>query len=126
MYLDQVPLLHMKVGYGDLGMHGSLGYEGQVQAGESPRPLIADISGAENLELVVRTSRWEFCHAVWLDPQVAESPVTTTRITDALNRAEFVVPPHLPRAQKCVATVASPGREHLLDDMLGSFYANDS
>src|SRR5215831_3934127 len=189
MYLDQIPLLEMQVGYGDLGMNGSLGYEGQsvvvhhqyyahafgthpparvrfrldrlyagfscrvalnddvppgrshadfavladgrevavetfVQAGESPRVLTADVSGAEHLELVVRTSRWEHCHAVWLDPQVDESPVPITRITDSLNRAEFSVPPSLPRAQKCVATVVSPGFEHLLDDMLGSFYAN--
>jgi predicted O-methyltransferase YrrM len=189
MYLDQIPLLDMQVGFGDLGMRGSLGYEGQsvvvrrqhyahafgthpparvrfqldrrfagfschvalnddvppgrshadfaviadgrevavetyVQAGESPRPLIADISGAEHLELVVRTSRWEYCHAVWLDPQVDESPVAVTKVNDALHRAEFIVPPRLPRAQKCVATVVSPGFEHLLDDMLGSFYAN--
>ncbi len=98
--------------------------ETYVRAGESPRPLTADISGAEHLELVVRTSRWDFCHAVWLDPQVYESAVTATKITDALNRAEFIVPPRLPRARKCVATVVSPGFEHLLDDMLGSFYAN--
>src|SRR5215212_7290866 len=31
--------------------------EPYVQAGEPPRPLVADISGAEYLELVVRTSR---------------------------------------------------------------------
>src|SRR5437762_2371922 len=29
MYLDEIPLLDTQVGYGDLGMFGSLGYEGQ-------------------------------------------------------------------------------------------------
>ena len=28
MYLDSLTLLQMQVGYGDLGMHGSPGYEG--------------------------------------------------------------------------------------------------
>lgn len=189
MYLDQLPLLKMQVGYGDLGMFGSLGYEGRqvavrsqhfahaisthpparlrfhvdrrfasfncqvalnddvpagishadfavvcdgrevavepfVQAGEPPRPLVADIAGAEHLELVVRTSRWEHSHAVWLDPQVNESPAPTTHLFDSLSRAQLVVPHTLPRADRCIATVVSPGFEHLLDDMLGSLYAN--
>jgi len=29
MYLDSLTLLQTKVGYGDVGMHGSLGYEGR-------------------------------------------------------------------------------------------------
>src|SRR3954463_15782906 len=29
MYLDEIPLLEMQVGYGDLGMNGKLGYEDQ-------------------------------------------------------------------------------------------------
>lgn len=189
MYLDSVKLLQMQVGYGDLGMYGSLGYEGRqvtvrkqhyshafsthpparlrfhvdrrfasfacqvalnddvaaglshadfsvvadgrevanepyVQAGEPPRPLIADISGAEYLELVVRTSRWENSHAVWLDPQVDESPAPVTHLFDSLSRAEMIVPERLPRTERCIATVVSPGFEHLLDDMLGSLYAN--
>jgi len=189
MYLDSQKLVDKQVGYGDLGMFGSLGYEGQsvavrggkyahalsshpparlgfhlgrrfagfscqvalnddvpagrshadfalvadgrelavetyVQAGDPPRPLVADITGTEYLELVVRTSRWEFCHAVWLDPVVDESVAPVTELTDCLDRAQFVVAPRLPRAQKCVATVVSPGFAHLLDDMLGSFYAN--
>src|SRR2546423_6067948 len=44
-----------------------------VVAGEAPRLLDADISGAHTLELHVRTTRWEFCHAVWLDPELLES-----------------------------------------------------
>lgn len=189
MYLDSLTLLQMQVGYGDLGMHGSLGYEGRlvtvrkqhyqhafsthpparlrfhverrfssftcqvalnddvpagvshadfsvvadgrevanepyVQAGEPPRPLVANISGAEYLELVVRTSRWEHSHAVWLDPQVDESAAPVTHLFDSLSRAEMIVPEGLPRADRCIATVVSPGFEHLLDDMLGSLYAN--
>src|SRR5262249_10332706 len=30
----------------------------------------------------------------------------------------------IPSAERCIATVVSPGFETLLDDMLGSFYAN--
>ncbi len=188
-YLDSLTLLQTQVGYGDLGMHGSLGYEGRpvtvrkqryehalsthpparlrfhvdrrfasftcqvalnddvpagrshadfavladgrevavepyVQAGEPPRPLVADIAGAEHLELVVRTSRWEHSHAVWLDPRVDESPAPVTHLFDSLSRAEMIVPQRLPRAERCIATVVSPGFEHLLDDMLGSLYAN--
>jgi predicted O-methyltransferase YrrM len=121
---DDVPAGRSHADFAVVADGREVAVETYVQAGDLPRPLVADISGAENLELVVRTSRWDFCHAVWLDPQVNESPVATTKITDALNRAEFIVPPSLPRAQKCVATVVSPGFEHLLDDMLGSFYAN--
>lgn len=189
MYLDALPLLDAHVGYGNLGMHGSLGYEGKtvsvrrqqyphalsthppahlrfqvdchfatfscqvalnddvptglshadfvvladgrevaiepyVRAGEPPRPLIADITGAAQLELVVRTSRWEYSHAVWLDPQVDDSPAPTTRLFDCLGRAEVSIPPHMPRTERCIATVVSPGFEHLLDDMLGSLLAN--
>jgi predicted O-methyltransferase YrrM len=98
--------------------------EPYVQAGEPPRSLVADISGAEYLELVVRTSRWEHSHAVWLDPEVDESPAPVTHLFDSLNRAEMIVPERLPRAERCIATVVSPGFEHLLDDMLGSLYAN--
>ncbi len=189
MYLDSLSLLHAQVGYGDLGMYGSLGYEGKlvsvqrqhyghafsthpparlrfhvdrrfasftcqvalnddvpvgashadfavvadgreaavepyVRAGEPPRTLVADIAGAESLELVVRTSRWEYSHAVWLDPQVDESPAPMTQLFDCLSRAEMLVPHGLPNAERCVATVVSPGFEHLLDDMLGSLCAN--
>lgn len=189
MYLDSITLLQMQVGYGDLGMYGTLGYEGRpvtvrkqhyqhalsthpparlrfhvdrrfasftcqvalnddvpaglshadfavladgrevavepyVQAGEPPRPLVADIAGAEHLELVVRTSRWENSHAVWLDPQVDESPAPVTHLFDSLSRAEMILPQRLPRAERCIATVVSPRFEHLLDDMLGSLYAN--
>src|SRR5262249_27567962 len=45
-----------------------------VRAGDPPRTLCADLSGARRLELLVRTSRWEYCHAVWLDPVVDDEP----------------------------------------------------
>lgn len=191
MYLDTLSLLRADVGYGQLGRHGSLGYEGKsvqvkrqhyrhalsthpparlifnlggrfsrfscqvalnddvpsaashadftvladgrqvaaathVVAGMSHRTLQASIAGTQILELVVRTSRWEYCHAVWLDPQVDESPVevSTSELLDCLGRAEITLPPTLPSAERCIATVVSPGFETLLDDMLGSLYAN--
>ena len=191
MYVDSLTLLQTNVGYGDLGMHGSLGYEGgsvsvrrqhyahalsthpparlrfqlnrqfasfncqvalnddvpvgashadfvvvadgrevaiqpYVRAGEPPRPLVANIAGAEQLELVVRTSRWEYCHAVWLDPEVSQTAIVAPNRTliDCLGRAEIELAQAAPRAEKCIATVVSPGFESLLDDMLGSLCAN--
>jgi predicted O-methyltransferase YrrM len=189
IYLDSLALTSASVGYGDLGMWGSLGYEGKmvsvrgqgcphafsahpparlcfkldrqfssfrsevalnddvtagvshadfvvladgrevalepyVRAGELPRTLTADISGANHLELVVQTSRWEYSHAIWLDPQVAETAAPASRLVDCLGRADIHLPSAMPRADRCIATVVSPGFEHLLDDMLGSFYAN--
>jgi predicted O-methyltransferase YrrM len=190
MYLDTLPLQQASVGYGQLGTHGNLGYEGksvQVQrkhykhalsthppahlafnlggcfsrfychlalnddvragvshaefsvladgrrvatahavAGEPSRAIQANIAGAQVLELKVSTSRWEYCHAVWLDPQVDESvaEVRTKTLVDSLSRAEITLPAVIPSAERCIATVVSPGFEALLDDMLGSLYAN--
>ncbi|MCB8983610.1 MAG: NPCBM/NEW2 domain-containing protein [Ardenticatenaceae bacterium] len=98
-----------------------------VAAGEAPRPIHADISGAQTLELIVTTSRWEFCHAVWLNPQL-DAPERATAVaaqplTDCLGRAEITLPPHPIHARRILATIVSPGFEHWLDDLLGSFYA---
>src|SRR5713101_7754485 len=158
MYLDNLPLQQASVGYGQLGTHGNLGYEGksvQVKrkhykhalsthppahlafnlggrfsrfychlalnddvgagashaefsvladgrrvatahavAGESSRAIQANIAGAQVLELKVSTSRWEYCHAVWLDPQVDESvaEVRMETLVDCLRRAEITLP----------------------------------
>lgn len=97
-----------------------------VVAGEPPRELEAAIDGAYLLELLVTTTRWGFAHAVWLDPEIDgtpadDAPATTT---DCLARAEIELPPPLPPVGRCVATVASPGFELMLDDMLGSLAAN--
>lgn len=191
MYLDALPLVKASVGYGQLGVHGSLGYENKavmvkrqryghalsthpparlaynvggrfsgfscqvalnddvppgashadfsvladgrlvatvahIVAGQAPHALRADITGAQRLELVVQTSRWEHCHAVWLDPLVDEAAVDVAASTllDCLGRAEIMLPSLAPHAERCIATVVSPGFEGLLDDMLGSLYAN--
>ena len=191
IYLDALPFISHVVGYGTLGMSGSLGYEDKavtvrgypyrhalsahpparlrfqldgrfpgfrcsvglnddvpagrshanflvladgrrvaaanfVSAGEAPRSLCADITGAHILELVTQTSQWEYSHAVWLDPQVGEAMVQAQPnvVVDCLRRAEIVLPQMPPLTGRCVATVISPGFTDLLDDMLGSFYAN--
>jgi predicted O-methyltransferase YrrM len=189
VYLDSLSLLEAQVGYGEVGMNGTLGYEGKkvtvrqrhydhslsthpparlrfrvdrsfasfschvalnddvpagashadfivsadgrevaiepyVRAGEPPRILRADISGAEYLELLVRTSRWEYSHAVWLDPRLDESSAPAPKLIDCLERAEVKVPTRLGPVERCIATVVSPGFEALLDDMLGSLRAN--
>jgi predicted O-methyltransferase YrrM len=191
VYLDSLSPLLAQVGYGELGIHGRLGYEHKlvsvqrqhyrhalsthpparmlfhlngrftsfhcqvalnddtprgishadfmirldgrqvasvpaVVAGESPRTISVDLTTAQLLELAVATSRWEHCHAVWLDPQVDEAAVdpSPTTLVDCLGRAELTLPSTLPRAEHCIATVVSPGFSPLLDDMLGSLYTN--
>ena len=97
-----------------------------VWAGAPPQAIEGDVSGAQLLELVVTTSQWEYCHAVWLDPEIDDAPLPEQRgtIVDPIARAEIEVPPPLGPVKRCVATVASPGWEQLLDDMLGSVVAN--
>ncbi|MBV8900940.1 MAG: NPCBM/NEW2 domain-containing protein [Verrucomicrobia bacterium] len=99
-----------------------------VAAEEGARALCAEITGAQVLELVTHTTRWEYSHAVWLDPQVTgiapSRGLTTGVLVDCLQRAELSVPSKPLSAERCLATVVSPGFTELLDDMLGSLYAN--
>jgi len=97
-----------------------------VVAGEGQRALSANIEGAQILELVTETSRWEYSHAVWLDPQLSETAAhdQPSVLVDCLRRAEVTLPPGALSAGWCIATVVSPGVTDLLDDMLGSLYAN--
>lgn len=190
VYLDELPLSQASVGYGALGVYGSLGYEnkqvtvrGEVAhhalsthppahllfrldecfrrfrcqvalnddvqagissahfavlgdglpiaeaaaaAGEPPRDLCADVRGVRVLELVVTSSQWEFCHAVWLDPQIEGTIATEAGgiLVDCLGRVEISVPSIAPRTTRCIATVVSAGFADFLDDMLGSLNAN--
>lgn len=103
-----------------------VGVASYVRPGEPPRALCADVTGAARLDLIVRTTRWECCHAVWLDPLVddAAADERSRTIVDCLGRAEIAVPLVRPGADRSIASVVSPGFEHLLDDMLGSLYAN--
>lgn len=96
-----------------------------VVAGATPQSLRVRLRGAQHLELLVHTSRWEYAHAVWLDPRVTESDIELCAepFFDCLHRTEITLPAIPPRAKRCIATVVSPGFETLLDDMLGSLYA---
>ena len=97
-----------------------------VEAGAPARTLSADVRGAQWLELLVRTTRWDFCHAVWLDPQLEEmgDGASSGTLPDCLARVEMTVPGSTLRAERCIATVMSAGFAGLLDDMLGSLLAN--
>ena len=190
-YLDSLPLGEAVVGYGSLGTHGSLGYEGkQVTVGGetfrhalsshaparlvfelggrytrfrcgvalnddvpvgsaradftvladgrfvataphvmpgAPQRLEADVRGAQLLELKVDTSFWQCCHTVWLDPEVEsddDEDEGAATLKDCLSRVEFALPRVPPRAKRCIVTVVSAGYADLLDDMLGSLWAN--
>jgi predicted O-methyltransferase YrrM len=98
----------------------------QVESGVPPREVVANLVGAHLLELVVSTTRWEQCHAVWIDPRLDSEPPTygVDTVVDPLGMATIEVPPTLPPADRCIATVASAGYEALLDDLLGSIFAN--
>lgn len=97
----------------------------RVLAGAAPRPLSAAITGAQTLELLVHTSRWEQCHAVWLQPRLqstaAASPPTT--LADCLKRTEISLP-QAPQAERCIATVVSAGWASWLDALFGSLQAH--
>jgi hypothetical protein len=97
-----------------------------VVAGQVPRLLCVEIMNAQTLELVTQSSRWEYSHAVWLDPQVSETSLEErpTVLVDSLRRAEITPSERPLAAERCIATVASAGVTDLLDDMLGSLYAN--
>ncbi|MDA8018112.1 MAG: NPCBM/NEW2 domain-containing protein [Thermoanaerobaculia bacterium] len=97
----------------------------RVTAGEPPRDIAVDVTGARRLELKVETSRWPYSHAVWLDPRLGHEPVqeTSRTLVDCLQRVEMTLPPQVPRAERCIATVVSPGFERLVDDLLGSLHA---
>lgn len=122
---DDVPAGHSYANFAVLADGREVAVAPRVMAGESPRLLQATLDGARHLELIVRTSSWDNSHAVWLDPQVSETECATIPKTllDCLERVEIELPETTPRAERCVATVVSPGFENLLDDMLGSLHA---
>jgi hypothetical protein len=95
-----------------------------VTSGQEPREMIADLSGAQEVELVVTSGRWENSHTIWLNPELSEEPPQqqpTTTLLDPLQRVEIAVPHPLPITDRCVATVVSPGFESYLEHMLRSF-----
>lgn len=93
-----------------------------IRPQQVPRLLTVDVTGIRRLELVVRPHRWDWCHAVWVDPALSppNSHKQPTTIVDCLGRAEITLPQDLPPVDLCVATVGSPGYETRLDDLLES------
>jgi predicted O-methyltransferase YrrM len=97
-----------------------------VVAGDPPRRICAELGSAHIIELAVDPGQWDFCHTVWLDPVLSEEThgASSPMLADCLGRATILLPPEMPPAARCIATVASKGFEPLLDDMLGSLLAN--
>jgi predicted O-methyltransferase YrrM len=96
-----------------------------VVPGDPPRALAADLRGAQTLELLVLTARFEYCHAVWLQPRLSNKPGSPlTAQVCALARTRIVLPTPPPRARRCIATAVSPGFSEHVDDLLGSVVAN--
>jgi len=90
-------------------------------AGEASRELRVDVSGVDRLTLAVSTGRWEMCHSVWLDPEleIDGGPVEIECLPDCLYQARIRIPTP-PQAERCIATIVSPGYAGFLDAMLRS------
>jgi predicted O-methyltransferase YrrM len=123
---DDVPADYSHAHFTVLADGRQVAHEAYVVAGQAPRAIVANVRGAELLELVVTTGHWDWCHAVWIEPEVQVEAVGALpqTIIDCLSRAEITRPEPAPRGRLCVATVASAGFDTLLDDMLGSLVAN--
>src|SRR5262249_23304611 len=53
-----------------------------VSAGDPPRELTVGIAEVQQLALIVSTTHWAHCHAVWLDPEVSpQASRTSARMT---------------------------------------------
>ncbi len=106
-----------------------------VVSGHSPQDIYVDFPGVKKLELRLYSNHAAE-RAFWLDPQIGvegeeylsksvsvEALATAYVIpeTDCLHRTRISVPL---MADRCIATVVSPGYSHLLDEMLGSLFAN--
>ncbi len=123
---DDVPVDGSHAHFSVLADGRLVAHQAYVRAGEPPRLVTADVSGAELLELVVTTGRWEWCHAVWVAPELdgQSAGAQPTTLVDCLGRAEIDLPVPPPAARRVIATVASAGFDTLLDELLGSIVAN--
>src|SRR5258706_12276717 len=123
---DDVPADQSHAHFSVLADGHMVAHEAYVRAGEPPRLVTADVTGAELLELVVTTGRWEWCHAVWVAPEVdgEEAAARSSTLVDCLGPAEIDLPAPQPAPRRVIATVASAGFDALLDDLLGSIGAN--
>lgn len=91
-----------------------------VQPGDSPYLLTADLRNATKLELITIARRWDFCHSVWLDPLVLVGGAGTLSVSDCLQRAKIAVPDGIPKAKLCIATVGDVNYCDWVDDLLHS------
>jgi predicted O-methyltransferase YrrM len=123
---DDVPAGRSHADFAVVADGREIAHARRVLAGEPPRELVVDIAGVQMLELIVATASWDCAHAVWLDPQVDAvlGDGTPEAFLDCLGYAAIEPLPALGTTQRCIATVASPGFELLLDNMLGSVVAN--
>lgn len=99
-----------------------------VIPGDVPRRVTVRVENAQTLELQTRTSRWDHCHTVWIEPTLrlgGTNGKSQKKITDCLKRAEVTLP-DFPQQEVdlCIATVASPGYEDWLQTFLASLNAN--
>jgi hypothetical protein len=94
-----------------------------VRVGEEPRELIAALRGTRRLALSVNTSRFEHCHTVWLDPQLARgrNPWTPKAVTDCLDGHEITPPRSRPQTSSCIVALAPDGQPRVLASALASF-----
>jgi predicted O-methyltransferase YrrM len=122
---DDVPAGRSRANFWVFGDGRALAQALRVTAGEPVRHIRADVRGIERLELVVDSDFCNYCHSVWLGPILDSTPPPDEgKLLDCLSRTEIRPPADIIRAERCVATVASPSFVGQLDDLLGSLVAN--
>ena len=190
VFLDDLPPLTTRVGYGRLGLAGQLGYEDQpvvfnndfvrhaisahgpsaveyeiggqytlftaigainediprhAKAGATffvlgderelgrfvvdngnPAEIQVDVTGVQRLRLVVAEKRFEYCHAIWVNPLLT-SPILTPSVTDCLGRVAIDIDRSQQALQldapRVIVTIASVKFDEWLDGMLRSLKA---
>ena len=100
------------------------GVAANVRAGQPPRLLTVDVRSCREIELIVAHHRWSNCHSVWCDPFFTTVADHAAEMLDCLKQAEISITNRIAPVDLCIATVASPGFETWIDDLLGSVCAN--
>lgn len=95
-----------------------------VKPFQAPRKVEVYIHGAEKIRLEIITNKCEFCHALWLDPQISGASPET--VLGPIGGMKIFVPrnKHENQYGLCVISVLTPEYTEALDDMLGSLYTN--
>ena len=94
-----------------------------VRSSERPRNIVATIPANSTAKLSIVTESGKPSNGIWGRPSISAAS-GRQRFFDVLNRAEIVLPSHIPTVTRCIATVASPDHAGYLQHLLESIQAN--